>query len=126
MLIYLSGSRSALAMQQPQRNRLKRIANLRGGIRAWTAKGLPLEQSTPQPLSVGHDPAVVLTPVADCFGDEPTAVALDPAGRYPIHQLGRIPRSVQGDRRVGEPGLQLSGSRITLGSLPVRPGRVYG
>lgn len=38
-----SGSRSALATQQLQKNRLTWVANLRGGIRAWKAKGLPLE-----------------------------------------------------------------------------------
>lgn len=43
----------------------------------------------------------------------------------PGHQLGRMTRSIQGDRRVGEPGLQPSGWRITLGCLPVRPGLVY-
>jgi hypothetical protein len=41
------------------------------------------------------------------------------------HQLSRMPRSIQGDPRGGEPGLQPSGWRITLGCLPVRPGLVY-
>ena len=38
-----SGSRSALATQQLQKTGLARLANLRGGLRAWKAQGLPLE-----------------------------------------------------------------------------------
>ncbi|WP_315858092.1 rhodanese-like domain-containing protein [Cyanobium sp. Morenito 9A2] len=38
-----SGSSSALATQQLQENRLTQVANLRGGLRAWKAQGLPLE-----------------------------------------------------------------------------------
>ncbi|MEB3307246.1 MAG: rhodanese-like domain-containing protein [Cyanobacteriota bacterium] len=38
-----SGSRSALATQQLLKAGLERVANLRGGIRAWQAEGYPLE-----------------------------------------------------------------------------------
>nr|WP_286194495.1 rhodanese-like domain-containing protein [Synechococcus sp. CCY 0621] len=38
-----SGSRSALATQQLQKKGLTQVANLRGGLRAWKAQGLPLE-----------------------------------------------------------------------------------
>jgi sulfur dioxygenase len=44
-----SGSRSALATQQLQKKGLTRVANLRGGIRAWKAQGLPLEYSSVTP-----------------------------------------------------------------------------
>jgi rhodanese-related sulfurtransferase len=39
-----SGSRSALATQQLQKKGLSRVANLRGGLRAWKAQGLQLKQ----------------------------------------------------------------------------------
>jgi glyoxylase-like metal-dependent hydrolase (beta-lactamase superfamily II)/rhodanese-related sulfurtransferase len=42
-----SGSRSALATQQLQKRGVARVANLRGGLRAWKAQGLPLEHPTP-------------------------------------------------------------------------------
>ena len=45
-----SGSRSALATQQLQKRGMVRVANLRGGLRAWKTQGLPLEQPTPLPL----------------------------------------------------------------------------
>ena len=38
-----AGSRSALATQQLQRNGLKQVANLRGGLQRWAADGYPLE-----------------------------------------------------------------------------------
>ncbi len=38
-----SGSRSALATQQLQKKGLTQVANLRGGLRAWKAQGLPLD-----------------------------------------------------------------------------------
>ncbi len=38
-----SGSRSALATQQLQKQGLTQVANLRGGLRAWKAQGLPLD-----------------------------------------------------------------------------------
>jgi sulfur dioxygenase len=41
-----SGSRSALATQQLQKKGLSQVANLRGGLRAWKAQGLPLEHPT--------------------------------------------------------------------------------
>ncbi|MCP9799769.1 rhodanese-like domain-containing protein [Synechococcus sp. RedBA-s] len=44
-----SGSRSALAKQQLQVNRLTRAANLRGGIRSWKAQGLPVEHPAATP-----------------------------------------------------------------------------
>ena len=40
-----AGSRSALATQQLQRNGLKQVANLRGGLQRWADKGFPLEMS---------------------------------------------------------------------------------
>jgi hypothetical protein len=43
----------------------------------------------------------------------------------PDHQLRRMPRSIQCDRRVGAPGLQPSSYRIILGCLAVLPGLVY-
>jgi glyoxylase-like metal-dependent hydrolase (beta-lactamase superfamily II)/rhodanese-related sulfurtransferase len=44
-----SGSRSALATQQLQKRGMARVANLRGGLRAWKSQGLPLEHPTPSP-----------------------------------------------------------------------------
>ncbi|MCP9887051.1 MBL fold metallo-hydrolase [Cyanobium sp. ATX 6A2] len=44
-----SGSRSALATQQLQKNGFTRVANMRGGIRAWKAQGLPLEHPAATP-----------------------------------------------------------------------------
>jgi glyoxylase-like metal-dependent hydrolase (beta-lactamase superfamily II)/rhodanese-related sulfurtransferase len=41
-----SGSRSALATQELLKRGLTRVANLRGGVRAWKAQGLPLEVAT--------------------------------------------------------------------------------
>lgn len=38
-----SGSRSALTTQQLQKKGLSQVANMRGGLRAWKAQGLPLE-----------------------------------------------------------------------------------
>lgn len=49
MVLCHSGSRSALATQQLQENRLTRVANLRGGIRAWKAQGLPVEHPAATP-----------------------------------------------------------------------------
>ena len=49
MVLCYSGSRSALATQQLQKNGLTRVANLRGGIRAWKAQGLPLEHPSTTP-----------------------------------------------------------------------------
>ena len=43
VLLCHSGSRSALATQQLQKAGLERVANLRGGLRAWEAEGLALE-----------------------------------------------------------------------------------
>ena len=40
-----AGSRSALATQQLQRNGLKQVANLRGGLQRWIDEGFPLEMS---------------------------------------------------------------------------------
>ena len=40
-----AGSRSALATQQLQRNGLKQVANLRGGLQRWADEGFPLEMS---------------------------------------------------------------------------------
>ncbi len=42
-----SGSRSALATQQLQKRGMARVANLRGGLRAWRTQGLPLEHPAP-------------------------------------------------------------------------------
>ncbi len=42
-----SGSRSALATQQLQKRGMARVANLRGGLRAWKTQGLPLEHPSP-------------------------------------------------------------------------------
>ena len=42
-----SGSRSALATQQLQKRGMARVANLRGGLRAWKTQGLPLEHPAP-------------------------------------------------------------------------------
>jgi len=39
-----SGSRSALATQQLIKAGLRQVANLHGGLRAWTAEGLPVER----------------------------------------------------------------------------------
>ncbi len=44
-----SGSRSALATQQLQKKGLIQVANLRGGLRAWKAQGLPLEHPAVTP-----------------------------------------------------------------------------
>ncbi|MFY8149041.1 MAG: rhodanese-like domain-containing protein [Prochlorococcaceae cyanobacterium] len=44
-----SGTCSALATQQLQKNGLTRVANLRGGIRDWKAQGLPLEHPSATP-----------------------------------------------------------------------------
>jgi sulfur dioxygenase len=42
-----SGARSALATQQLIKAGLKRVANLRGGLRTWQQEGLPIEQRSP-------------------------------------------------------------------------------
>jgi len=42
-----SGSRSALATQQLIKAGLSQVANLHGGLRAWTAEGLPVERFSP-------------------------------------------------------------------------------
>ncbi|WP_216900736.1 MBL fold metallo-hydrolase [Synechococcus sp. CCY 9618] len=47
VLLCHSGSRSALATQQLQKRGMARVANLRGGLRAWKTQGLPLEQPLP-------------------------------------------------------------------------------
>jgi glyoxylase-like metal-dependent hydrolase (beta-lactamase superfamily II)/rhodanese-related sulfurtransferase len=44
-----SGSRSALATQQLLQAGRLRVANLRGGLRAWQREGLPIEQSESEP-----------------------------------------------------------------------------
>jgi len=44
-----SGSRSALATQQLRQAGRQRVANLRGGLRAWQREGLPIEQPEPEP-----------------------------------------------------------------------------
>jgi len=44
-----SGSRSALATQQLLQAGRARVANLRGGLRAWQREGLPIEQPQHQP-----------------------------------------------------------------------------
>lgn len=46
VLLCHSGSRSALATQQLQNAGLERVANLRGGLRAWEAEGLALESGS--------------------------------------------------------------------------------
>jgi hypothetical protein len=81
-----SGSRSALATQQLKKKGLTRLANIRAGIRAWKVQGLPLEHPAATPPQ-GHDPAALLKLVADCFGDEAAAVALDPVGSRPAFNL---------------------------------------
>jgi sulfur dioxygenase len=44
-----SGSRSALATQQLLQAGRQRVANLRGGLRAWQRDGLPIEQPESEP-----------------------------------------------------------------------------
>lgn len=49
MVLCHSGSRSALATQQLKKKGLTRLANIRAGIRAWKAQGLPLEHPAATP-----------------------------------------------------------------------------
>jgi rhodanese-related sulfurtransferase len=47
-----SGSRSALATQQLLKKGFSRVANLRGGLRAWKAQGQPLEHLSATPTAL--------------------------------------------------------------------------